>query len=68
MARYRVLEKSFVNNTLHEEGAEIEYDGKAGPNLEPLDKPKRSKAKDDAEAPADEAPEEGAAAESEQLA
>lgn len=47
MARYRVLEQSFVNNTLHEEGDEIDYDlpkgTTVGANLEPLDdeKPKK---------------------------
>lgn len=40
MPRYRVLAKSFINNALVEEGAEIDFDGEAGPNLQPLDKPK----------------------------
>lgn len=34
MARYLVLAKSFINNTLVEEGAVVEYTGDAGPNLE----------------------------------
>lgn len=63
MARYRVLRQSFINNTLVEEGAEIEYDGKAGSTLEPLDKPKRGK-KAEAEGETAEEP----AAEGEQLA
>jgi hypothetical protein len=46
MARYRVLEKSFINNRIVEEGDEVEYEGKAGSNLEPLDKPKRSRAEE----------------------
>lgn len=37
MPRYRVLEKSFLNNRIHEEGAEVEFDGNPGSNLEPLD-------------------------------
>ena len=39
MAKYRVKEKSFINNILLEEGAEIEYDGIPSANLEPLDAP-----------------------------
>ncbi|MBU3554829.1 hypothetical protein [Polynucleobacter sp. UB-Piko-W3] len=34
MPRYKVLEKSFINNTVHEEGAIVEYDGIASDNLE----------------------------------
>lgn len=37
MARYRVLEKSFLNFQLVEPGVEIDYDGKPDGNLEPLD-------------------------------
>lgn len=37
MAKYRVKEKSFINNILLDEGAEIEYDGIPSANLEPLD-------------------------------
>lgn len=40
MPRYRVKEKSFINNTIVEAGEEIEYDGEASDNLEPLDKKK----------------------------
>lgn len=38
MAKYRVLEKSFIGNSLVEAGAEIEYEGLPSANLEPLDK------------------------------
>lgn len=34
MARYRVLQTSFIGNALVHEGAEIEYEGEAGSNLE----------------------------------
>lgn len=34
MARYLVLEKSYLNNALVEAGAEVEYDGQPGPNLQ----------------------------------
>ena len=37
MAKYRVLEKSFIGNRLVDEGAEIEFDGEAGDNLELID-------------------------------
>lgn len=36
MAKYRVLTKSFIGNTLVEEGAVVDYDGEPGPNLEPM--------------------------------
>lgn len=39
MARYRVLEKSFINNHLVEANAEVDYDGEPGTNLQPLDAP-----------------------------
>lgn len=51
MAQYKVLQKSFINNNIVEEGDIVEYDGKPGTNLEPM-KSKRS-AKPDA---SDEAP------------
>lgn len=38
MARYRVLERSFIDNRLVEPGEEVEYEGLPGHNLEPLDK------------------------------
>jgi hypothetical protein len=34
MAKYKVLVKSFINNTIVEAGAVVDYDGKAGSNLE----------------------------------
>jgi hypothetical protein len=49
MAKYRVKEKSFINNVLVEEGAIVEYDGEPSDNLEPVSK--RAKA---ADAPSDE--------------
>jgi hypothetical protein len=40
MAQYRVLTKSFINNTIYEEDAIVEYAGKPGSNLELVeDKP-----------------------------
>lgn len=37
MPQYRVTERSFINNQLAETDAVVEYDGKPGPNLEPMD-------------------------------
>lgn len=37
MPTYRVLAKSFINNAIREEGEIVEYDGKAGSNLELVD-------------------------------
>ena len=34
MAKYRVLQKSFINNAIVEEGEIVDYDGEPGPNLE----------------------------------
>jgi hypothetical protein len=34
MAKYRVLTKSYINSTIVEAGAIVEYDGKPGSNLE----------------------------------
>ena len=47
--KYRVLERSFIDNALREEGAEIDFDGEAGPNLEPIEdaKPAKKASKDD---------------------
>lgn len=39
MAKYRVLTKSFIGNSLVEEGAVIDYDGVPSDNLEAMDKP-----------------------------
>lgn len=43
MPQYRVLHTSFINNAIVQEGAVIDYDGEAGPNLE-LIKGKKGKA------------------------
>lgn len=37
MARYRVLERSFIDFRLIEPGVEIDFSGKPDSNLEPLD-------------------------------
>jgi hypothetical protein len=37
MAKYRITRLSFIGKQLHEEGAEIDYDGIPGSALEPLD-------------------------------
>lgn len=34
MARYKVLEKSFINNFTYEEGDEVEYEGEPGSALQ----------------------------------
>jgi hypothetical protein len=46
---YRVLEKSFINNGIREEGEIVEYDGKPGRNLELVadEKPQRPKSKNE---------------------
>ncbi|MEN9709576.1 hypothetical protein [Caudoviricetes sp.] len=36
MAKYRVKERSFINNSIVEEGEIVEYSGRPGSNLEPL--------------------------------
>jgi len=46
MARYLVLTKSFLNNSIHEEGTFVDYDGKPGTNLELVkDEPESQKGK-----------------------
>jgi hypothetical protein len=47
MAQVRVLQKSYINNRIVEEGEIIEYDGELSGNLEPVKKGKK-----DAEPPA----------------
>lgn len=56
MAQYKVLAKSFINNTIVEEGDIVEYDGKPGTNLELIkaDKSGKKGSKQDS-APVDEA-------------
>ncbi|HGA3340239.1 TPA: hypothetical protein ACIR6E_001181 [Enterobacter roggenkampii] len=47
-AIYRILRLSFIGNQLLEEGAEVQYDGEPGSNLEPLnDAAKAAKKKAD---------------------
>ena len=41
MAQYRVLQKSFINGQLLEEGAVVEFDGEASDNLELVKKGKK---------------------------
>lgn len=54
MAKYRVLAKSFINNTIVEVGEVVEYDGQPGRALELIDdskpeaKPAKGKGKKDA--------------------
>jgi hypothetical protein len=38
MGRYRVLQKSFLNNQTYNVGEEVEWDGIPATNLEPIDK------------------------------
>ena len=53
MARYNVLETSFINNAVYEAGSVIEYDGEVAGNLELIDdeKPKAKKAAPAADEP-----------------
>lgn len=57
--QYKVLAQSFINNTLVEAGAIVEFDGEAGENLEEVKAPAKGKGKGDAQAdaPADANPE-----------
>lgn len=63
MAKYRVLTKSYINNSIVEAGELVEFDGKPGSNLElvegdkPEAKPVKGKGKGKGAAPA--APEAG---------
>jgi hypothetical protein len=43
MAKYRVLEKSFIGNSIAEEGQVVEYDGEAANNLELVEDEKPAK-------------------------
>jgi hypothetical protein len=50
MAKYRVLEESYINLALVEEGTIIEYDGEVSSNLELVDDaPQRGRPKKDQE-------------------
>jgi hypothetical protein len=58
MAKYRVLSKSFINNTIVEAGEVVEYTGKPGSNMELVEDEKpvakaKGKAKDAAPAASD---------------
>lgn len=56
MARYLVLEKSYIGNSLVEAGAEVEFDGDAGTNLQLIEEtpaPKKTSAKKPAAAGTD---------------
>lgn len=48
MPQYKVLQKSYINNRIVEEGEIVEYDGKPGTNLE-LIKQKRGVKPDNAQ-------------------
>lgn len=55
MARYKLLAKHFINNTVMEEGEIVEFGGKPGNMMELIDdEPKRAKGKKGADAPASE--------------
>lgn len=41
MAQYKVLQKSFINGSIVEEGAIVEFDGTPHENLEPVKKAKK---------------------------
>jgi len=43
MAQYRVLQKSFINNMIAEEGDIVEYDGEPSDNLELIPEPAKTK-------------------------
>lgn len=45
MAKFKVLEKSFINNAIVEAGEVVEYDGDPGPNLELVKEPAKGKGK-----------------------
>ena len=40
MAKYMVLEESYINQQLVPSGTIIDFDGQPGSNLEPVDEPK----------------------------
>lgn len=44
MAQFRVIETSFINNKLVQPGDIVEYEGRAGKNLEPIKSGKGKKA------------------------
>lgn len=56
MAQYRLLAKHFINNSVHEEGAVVEYDGKPGQYMELIEPKAKGKKGAAAPAPEDDAP------------
>jgi hypothetical protein len=50
MAKYRVLAKSFIGNSMVEEGTVVDYDGIPSDNLEAMDKPAEAAAEQSAQA------------------
>ena len=46
MPKYRVLQKSFIDNHLREAGETVDYDGLPSENLEPLDEAGEVKAQE----------------------
>lgn len=54
MARYKLLAKHFINNSIMDEGAIVEYDGKPGEMMELVDDDKPKRGKKGADAPASE--------------
>jgi hypothetical protein len=49
VARYRVLERSYISDRLVDAGEEVEYEGVPAHNLEPLDKAAKAARAEDAE-------------------
>ncbi len=46
MAKYKVLEKSYINDRIVDAGEEIEYDGLPSTNLQPIDSVGKKAAKE----------------------
>ena len=46
MAKYKVLEKSYINDRIVDAGEEIEYDGLPSTNLQPIDSDGKKAAKE----------------------
>lgn len=51
MAQYLVVEKSFIDNRIVEEGATVEFSGEPGPNLQLVDAQATGKNKKGQDAP-----------------
>ena len=54
MPKYKVLQKSFIGNSICEEGAIVDYDGEASKNLELIPEPKKPRGQKPDDAPASE--------------